>query len=269
MEKLMSIDGTQVAYERSGSGPPLVLLHSAGYDFTFWDVSGVRPALAEHTTVYALNRRGRGNSGEPGTYDFEQDIEDVVALINLIDEPVTLLGHSFGALVALEAAPCCDYLQGLIIYEPFTLADGVPYLRQGLEEIQGLVAKGENEQALIADAIAMDFPEAAFNEYRSFQNWPAVVDAVDTLIREYEYLIEYQFDENKFVDMTTPTLLLMGGDEPPPLIQATELIDRTLPNSRISVYEGHGHWVMNSWTDRFISEVLAFVDEVSGANGRI
>jgi pimeloyl-ACP methyl ester carboxylesterase len=262
MEKMISKDGTLIAYERSGSGPPLVLLHGAGFDYKYWDVSGVRSALAEQTTVYALNRRGRGESGDAERFNLEREAEDVAALIDLIDEPVTLLGHSYGALIALEAAPHLDHLLGLILYEPFTLEEGLPYLKQGLVEIQELLNEGKKEEALILDSAAMGFPETALEEYRSFQGWPAVVDAADTMIRDYEILIEYQFEDNRYKNVTTPTLLLSGGEEPQPLIAATETMNKVFPNSRIHVFEGQGHFAMNSATDEFINVVLDFIAEL-------
>lgn len=57
------------------------------------------PTLNEHLTGYAMDRRGRGASGDAPEYALEHEFEDVVAIVESIDEPVTLLGHSFGAFV--------------------------------------------------------------------------------------------------------------------------------------------------------------------------
>ena len=62
METIAAADGTEIAFERTGSGPPLVLVHGADVDHRFWDISGVRQSLAEHHTVYAMDRRGHGES---------------------------------------------------------------------------------------------------------------------------------------------------------------------------------------------------------------
>ena len=104
-------------------------------------------------------------------------------------------------------------------------------------------------------------PEASFEELRSNPSWQALVDAADTLPRDFERLIEYEFDADRFTGMTTPTLLLAGGENPQPLIGATETVHETLPNSRMVVFDGHGHRAMNSATERFVDEVLAMTRE--------
>ena len=80
----------------------LVFVQGTTADHTRWDP--VRPAFAEYFTVYAIDRRGRGESGDADDYTLEQEVEDVAAIVDSINEPVVLLGHSYGALVSLEAA---------------------------------------------------------------------------------------------------------------------------------------------------------------------
>lgn len=94
METVTSADGTKIAFERTGSGPPLVLVHGATRDHRVWELSDVRPSLAEDTTVYAVDRRGRGGSGDTKEYELEREFEDMAAVVESIDEPATLLGHS-------------------------------------------------------------------------------------------------------------------------------------------------------------------------------
>ena len=94
--------GTPLAYWRSGKGPPLVLVHGTAADHSRW--RPVLPALEERFTVYAIDRRGRGGSGDSDDYAVEREFEDVAAVVDSLGEPVNLLGHSYGGLVALEAA---------------------------------------------------------------------------------------------------------------------------------------------------------------------
>ena len=115
-----SADGTEIAYEQSGNGPPLVLVHGSVVDRGIWELGDVRSTFAEHTTVYAMDRRYHGDSGSPDQYSGEPEpqFDDVVAVVDRLDDPVTLIGHSYGALVALGAAPRIDNLRSLILYEP-------------------------------------------------------------------------------------------------------------------------------------------------------
>lgn len=263
IETVTSADGSEIAFARLGSGPPLVLVHGTALDHNFWDLSDVRSALAEHYTVSAIDRRGRGGSGDTDEYDLEREIEDVATVVESIDEPVTLLGHSFGALIALEAALRTDDLHGLVLYEPPFGPEVPPEIEQLFGAIQALLANGEKEQALITDLTAVGMPETYIEELRSSPGWQALMDAADTIPREFERFFEYEFDTDRFEGMTTPTVLFTGGESHPSLIDATETVDETLPDSRIVVFDGHGHFAMNTATDRFIDELLTFIRETN------
>ncbi len=116
METVTSRDGTPIAYERSGEGPPLVLVH--GMTTTHRSFELVLPELQEHFTVCAMDRRGRGGSGDGADYSLEREVEDVVALIDSTEGQVGLLGHSYGAILALEAAlRRTDRVRRLVLYE--------------------------------------------------------------------------------------------------------------------------------------------------------
>src|SRR5689334_10111110 len=100
MKHVVSKDGTPIGYERTGMGPPLVLVHGTGVDHTYWDL--LIPQLARDFTVYAMDRRGRGQSGDTLPYAMQREFHDIAALVNAIPGAVDLLGHSYGALCALE-----------------------------------------------------------------------------------------------------------------------------------------------------------------------
>ena len=97
-----SRDGTPIAYWRSGEGPPLVLVHGTAADHNRW--APVLPAFEQRFTVCAVDRRGRGGSSDSDDYSVEREFEDLAVVVDSLEEPVSLLGHSYGALCALEAA---------------------------------------------------------------------------------------------------------------------------------------------------------------------
>ena len=115
-ERVISEDGTPIAVWRSGEGPPLVLLHGAAADHSRW--SPVLPALEGRFTVLAVDRRGRGQSGDPDEYAIEREYEDLVAVVEAAGDGVNVLGHSYGGICALEAALLTDRIRKLIVYEP-------------------------------------------------------------------------------------------------------------------------------------------------------
>lgn len=263
MEAATSADGTEITFVRSGSGPPLVLVHGNADLHTFWDLAGTRSACAEHCTVYAIDRRGRGGSGDAEEYELEREAEDVAAVVDAIDEPVTLLGHSGGALYSLEAALRTDNLRKLILNEPpVAVGDHELDVEEAVTEMRRLLDDGENEEALILflQEVAQLTPDE-LDAARSAPIWQDMVDAANTLPRELQAIAKYEFDAARFAEMTTPTLVLSGGESPPFYKDATEAVTDALPNSRLSTFDGHAHEPMNTAPDRFIHEVLMFLHE--------
>src|SRR3712207_346721 len=122
MGTVTSSDGTRISYRRDGEGPPLVLVHGTAADHGRW--RPVLPALEGRYTVYAVDRRGRGGSGDAEGYALEREVEDVASVVDAIGEPVNLLGHAYGALASLEAALLTPNVHKLVLYEPPISADG-------------------------------------------------------------------------------------------------------------------------------------------------
>ncbi|MGZ8749285.1 MAG: alpha/beta fold hydrolase [Pseudonocardia sp.] len=137
LEKTTSADGTPIAYWRSGRGPALVLVHGSTADHTRWD--RVRPLLEPHHTVLAMDRRGRGASGDGGPYSLGAEAADVVAVVAAATaeqgEPVDVFGHSFGAHCALEAALLTTGIRRLALYEPAIIPVTTPEFTAGLERL--------------------------------------------------------------------------------------------------------------------------------------
>ena len=211
MEKVTSPDGTPIAYQRSGAGSPA--------DPGGWHRSGqslawpVFPALEQHFTVYAVDRRGRGESGDGPNYAIEREYEDIAAVANSIGEPVTLLGHSFGGLCALEAALLTKNIQKLILYEPWIPQPGVPVYPDGyIDRLEGMLDAGDREGVLIThyrEDAGLTHDEV--EQMKSSPLWPARLATAHTLPREMRAEEQYRFDARRFHDVHTPTLLLLGG----------------------------------------------------------
>src|SRR5689334_2870977 len=102
MNKVTSKDGTALAFERSGKGPALVLVAPAFA--TRADMASLAASLSPYFTVFAYDRRGRGDSGDTQPYAVEREIEDIGALISEAGGTAYAFGHSSGAVLALEAA---------------------------------------------------------------------------------------------------------------------------------------------------------------------
>src|SRR5437763_10799908 len=120
MEKVRSADGTQIAYDRYGEGPVVILVGGAlGYR-KFKKFEQIAKALSEHCTVINYDRRGRGDSGEAGPVSVEHEVDDIAALIQAVGGRATLWGWSSGGALALRAAAADIGVEKLVVYEtPF------------------------------------------------------------------------------------------------------------------------------------------------------
>jgi pimeloyl-ACP methyl ester carboxylesterase len=129
-QTVTAVDGTPIAYWHSGDGPPLILVHGSFDDHNVW--APVLPAFEEHFTVYAVDRRGRGGSGDGTGYSLESEAADIAEVVESIGgQEINLLGHSYGGVCALEAARRTPHLRRLVLYEPAVPA-GIPFPRRGL-----------------------------------------------------------------------------------------------------------------------------------------
>jgi pimeloyl-ACP methyl ester carboxylesterase len=219
--------------------------------------------LAEQFTVYAIDRRGRGESGDAAAYELEREAEDVAAVVDSIDGPVVLLGHSGGALYSLEAALLTDNVRTLIVNEPpIQLGDHTLDVEDAISEMTRLLDDGENERLLVLFLQQeAHLTRDEIDVVRSAPIWQDMVDAAHTLPREYQAIAAYEFDAARFSGVVTPALVLSGGESPPFYRDATEAVDEALPNSRLVRFDGHSHEPMNTAPDRFLEEVLAFVHD--------
>jgi pimeloyl-ACP methyl ester carboxylesterase len=260
MEKVLSQDGTPIAYERTGAGSPLVLVHGTTADHTRW--TPVLPPLEEHFAVYAVDRRGRGGSGDAASYSIEREFEDVAAVVDSIGGPVDVLGHSYGALCSLEAAMRTMNVGRLVLYEP-PLPVGFEnvYPPEIVNKMEALLAAGDRDgvvMLMLRDVVRMPPHELAL--LRSVPAWAGRVAAAHTIVREIQAANGgYDFRPERFRSLMTPTLLLLGGDSPAFIRAATESLHGLLPNSRVVVMPDQQHTAMNTAPALFVREVLAFL----------
>jgi pimeloyl-ACP methyl ester carboxylesterase len=116
MKKITSRDGTPIAVYSAGAGPALLLVHGSLSDHTRWE--SVSALLSDIFTVYTLDRRGHGQSGDRAGYSLADESDDITAVARSIPGPVNLIAHSYGAVCALEAAWQIENLHKLVLYEP-------------------------------------------------------------------------------------------------------------------------------------------------------
>jgi pimeloyl-ACP methyl ester carboxylesterase len=253
----VSPDGTVIAFWSAGSGPPLLLVHGTTADHGRW--SRIWPALASDFTVYAMDRRGRGGSGDAADYSLAREGEDVAAVVESIEDTVNLLGHSYGALCALEGAMLTARLRTLILYEP-PLPGGdrlVPL--DVISRMGALIAAGEREQALATFfSEAVGLADEEIDALRAHPAWPGRVAAAHTIGRESRVELDYRIDIERVRGIRTPTLFLLGSESRAPFHEATRTLRDAIPGSGLHVFEGQQHIAMDTAPDEFVEVVKRF-----------
>jgi pimeloyl-ACP methyl ester carboxylesterase len=258
MKTIAGAGGVPIACEVGGRGPNLVLVHGAAAFRGRW--APVRPALEAHFTVTAIDRRGRGDSGDGADYAIEREFDDVAAVVAAFAPPVLLFGHSFGAVCALEAAMRTDRLAGLILYEPpiFAAGDGGATEDQ-IAKLEALLAAGDREGVVttfMRDVVGVR--PRGMAALKSSPVWPARVAAAHTLPRELHALNAYRLDAARLGGLATPVRLLLGGASPPPFANVTARLQQALPNAGTVVLPGQQHVAMDSAPDLVVEAVVAF-----------
>ena len=232
-----SSEGTRIGYHRSGTGSPLVLVHGA--TAAHWSFRFLVPELVDRFTVYAIDRRGRGESGDGAEYAIEREFEDVAAVVRSIPGPVDVFGHSFGATVVLGAAPLAENVRRLVLYEPSPGLDVVP--GADLDRIDSLVARGERDSALTEALHLFGLAPDEIDQLRASPTWPERVAAAHTVPREVRAEAAYGVNPAVLGELAVPVLLLLGEESPDWARVATEQIEAALPDARVAVLHGQGH----------------------------
>jgi pimeloyl-ACP methyl ester carboxylesterase len=256
-ELVASRDGTPIAVWRSGEGTPLVLVHGATADHTRW--APVLPALEARFTVLAVDRRGRGRSGDAPTYSIDREYEDVAAVVEWAGDGVFLLGHSYGGVCSLEAARLTDRIEKLVLYEPPLGFVGSP--PEVVDRLDELLEAGEPEELVtffMRKVVGVPPEEVDF--LRSLPTWQARVAAAGTIPREERSNREYEFEPDRFSDVHVPTLFLLGSESPALFQNAAAAVDAALPSCRLVSLPGQRHAAMDTAPELFAAEVLGFLD---------
>jgi pimeloyl-ACP methyl ester carboxylesterase len=231
-------ENVTVSYDKYGSGPPLVLVHGSFSDHkTNWTF--VKPLFEQQFTVYAIARRGRGETTATVGHSLNDESQDVVALIQAINEPVFLLGHSYGAQIALAAAvKVPDLISKLVLYEapyPHTFS------QDALAQLKRLAQAEQWEEFAVTffrDTLLV--PVDVLNELRSTEDWQAIVVDAKASLGDLQALVRYDFKVDRLRELQVPVLVQIGSESPHNLY-ITDALAAVLPNVHIEALPNQGH----------------------------
>ena len=265
-----SRDGTEVAvFELVPGAPtddidaraPLLLVHGATADHTTWRTVG--PAFATSRRVFAMDRRGRGDSGDGPSYGIEREYEDVAAVAEaLAGGVVDVAGHSYGGRCGLGASLLTHAIRRLVVYEGAPVPPGMTYRPPGLvEAVQAALAAGDDERALMTFLTGIvGMSGAALEAYRRDPVWPARVRAAPTILREVEAEASPPASIEALAAVTVPVLLLLGSISRSPFRIGTDALAAGLADARIAVIEGAAHAAHHTHAAEFVAVVERFLD---------
>ena len=253
-----SVDGTPIAIECAGAGPSLLIVHGGTGDRTRW--TPLFPLFASKFRVCAMDRRAHGASGDTPPYSLQKEVDDVVAVVGAQPGPVFVLGHSFGAVCAFEAAFHTAKIAGLALYEPpVRVADHSVILAR----MEAMMRSGDREGALVtfmSEIVLISTDEVAAMKARP--SWAGLLATIETSVRQDRALSRYQFDPARARTMTIPTLLMAGSKTASPeLKRSIDSLRQTLPHSTLRIFEGQEHNAMDTIPQEFAATVSSFLLE--------
>ncbi len=263
MDSVQSPDGTTIAVTCSGTGPPLVIVHGAVMGSIAWHA--VASLLASQFTVYALDRRGYGESGDTAPYTVAREIEDIIAVLDSIGEPASLLGHSSGAILALMVAERGQPLRRLMLYEPPLFIGGCrPRPAADLpDRLEALVAAGDRDAVLrtfLREGPAV--PEAEIDRMQAGDGandgWAMMASQARVLPHDARIATTYTLEPWRVRAIKTPTLLLLGGESLPWVQTDIGVLAATLPQSQIAILPGQDHLANVTAPDLLAREITQF-----------
>jgi pimeloyl-ACP methyl ester carboxylesterase len=257
MKTVTSADGTSIAYDRLGDGPPIILVVGA-----FNDRSTTAPlaqALAPRFTVLNYDRRGRGDSGDTTPYAVQREIEDLDALITAAGGQAAVFGYSSGAVLALQAAAAGSAITKLALYEPpFLVDDSRPRppadLAQRLAELVAAGRRGEAVELYQLEGVGL--PEPVVIQLRQAPFRPGLEAIAHTLVYDAQITGDLALPTELAASVAQPTLVLDGGASWEFLRSAALALAAALPNGQHRTLPDQTHDINPEVTAAALIDVL-------------
>ena len=249
MYTLRSPDGTSIAFDKTGHGPPLIMVDGALCSRAMGPGRSLAPNLADRFTVYTYDRRGRGDSSNTLPYAVEREIEDLNALIAEAGGSSYVFGLSSGAALALEAAARGAAITKLALYEaPFIVDDSRPPIPADIiAQFDHLLARDRWGDAVRLFMRQVGAPRVMIALMRLLPAWSRLKAVAHTLPYDMTVMAGRQSGEpltaRAWNAATMPTLVLVGGDSPTWFHHSMRALADVLPNARLAIAARQTHMV--------------------------
>ncbi|GAA1268432.1 alpha/beta hydrolase [Planotetraspora silvatica] len=239
MNTVTSKDGTRIAFERHGEGTPLILVDGAS-SFRAFNPLGAQlgDLLGASHTVYAYDRRGRGESGDTAPFSVEREIDDLAALIAEAGGTAHVCGFSSGAVLALDAAAAGLPITRLALYEPpFVVDDSRPAVPGDyLERLDASLAEGRRGDALeLFFTIPCAFPAEMVAGMKDSPIWAPLEAIAPTLAYDGRFMADTMsgrpLPRDRWSTASVPTLVMYGGATESWIVSGARAIADLLPQA--------------------------------------
>jgi pimeloyl-ACP methyl ester carboxylesterase len=240
METVTSADGTTIAFDQLGSGPPLVLVSGASCDRAV--DTGIAAALADRFTVLNYDRRGRGDSGDTPPYAVDSEVEDLDVLLAAAGGSAVVVGLSSGGALAALAAAVGLPVGHLVMWEPpYRLdADGQRAAREYNARLASLLADDRRGDALALFMGMVGVPEEMVTGMRRSPYWAKGEAIAPTLAYDAAVMGDGSIPA-ALRRVTAPTRVLAGGASPAWMRESAAAAAAAIPGADVEVLPGQTH----------------------------
>jgi pimeloyl-ACP methyl ester carboxylesterase len=251
-------DGLRIAYRRSGSGPPLFLVHGALSDSRYWNLQA--DGLSDELTVLAWDEPGAGQSDDlPEDFALADYARCLASLIEEVDlGPSAVCGLSWGGVVALEL-----YRQRPHLVASLILADSYAGWKGSLpaDEVE---ARVEGVRHILSSP-TKDFTEGFPGMFGSAPNEAAIRLIEEMAASSRPRSVEIQLgliagtDQRQILKtIEVPTLLIWGGEDVRSPLSVARQFHSAISDSQLVVIEGAGHVSNLEQPERFNDAIRRF-----------
>jgi pimeloyl-ACP methyl ester carboxylesterase len=241
MDTVSSKDGTTIAFDRLGNGPPVVLVCGGSTDRMA--NAPLAELLAEHFTVFNYDRRGRGDSGDAAPYAVEREVEDLDAVIEAGGGSAFVYGTSSGGALALEAAASGLAITKLALWEPpFSLDESSRPPQDQVERYNEMISAGRRGDAVeyfMTKVVGLSSEFVAHAKNAPF--WQAQEALAHTLAYDATIMGDYSLPVERVASVTAPTLVMAGGESFPFMRETAQALADVIPDAQRRILEGQEH----------------------------
>jgi pimeloyl-ACP methyl ester carboxylesterase len=243
MPVVTSSDGTPIGYEHTGEGPAVVLVDGAMCHRGGGPMRPLAARLSGRFTVYAYDRRGRGESGDTPPYAVAREVEDLRAIIAQAGGRVCVYGISSGAALALAAAVSEPGIVRLALYEPPFVAEVDPDapVAEYAERLRDLLAAGRRGDAVAAFMAHVGLPAQMIAGMRTQPGWAGLEAIAPTLAYDEAVLGDGRVPRDLASRISVSTLVLAGDASPDVLQRAAKATAEAIPAARLRMLDGQTH----------------------------